>query len=323
MNVLPLSSRNLIRISGKDSFNFLQGIITNDIFRLSRQSPVIYAGFLSAQGRVQYEGLIYDTGKFSAGNSGDLLVECDGIFSGDIINHFKRYKLRSKVKFESAGDFKVGWIPPASASQQIEFRPEDYLLIKEAESLVFEDPRSSNLGKRVLYRPDSLSFSEKSPSNAQNLYIYHRMRLGIGEGAKDFPVGSLLPQESNLDLLNGIDYRKGCYVGQELVIRTHHQGIVRKRVLPVNLIDGHGNPVNNFKADSMVDISALDDNLQPKSKRPAGKLISVSGSLGLAMIRLDHYQPGKAQFSLKDNDIQDIRLIVDESCLDIESHSGK
>jgi folate-binding protein YgfZ len=107
-------------------------------------------------------------------------------------------------------------------------------------------------------------------SASANEYLLHRYTLGIPEGGNDFPPGILLPQESNLDLLNALNYQKGCYVGQELVIRVHHTGVVRKRVVPIR-----------FEGEAV-----MGDVVDGETKK-VGKVVSVYQNQGLALIKLD------------------------------------
>lgn len=102
-----------------------------------------------------------------------------------------------------------------------------------------------------------------------------RFQLGVPEGATEILSGEALPLEYNLDQLNGISYQKGCYVGQELTARTHFQGVIRKRLMPLVIGGGGGELVAGDKVTA------------PGAARPVGKLTAVAGDRGLAVIRLD------------------------------------
>ena len=160
---------------------------------------------------------------------------------------------------------------------------------------LFRDPRAPELGYRLIadssFEPGTTAQnSAKWKSSNLSEYMRWRYSHAIMEGSTEFRPGVMLPQESNLDWNHGIDYRKGCYVGQELVIRTHHKGVVRKRVLTVHL-DGPLEALIQLKQQVMegrsVDLQAEGD---ASAKRPAGKLVGIEGDMGLALVRLDGWQ---------------------------------
>merc|ERR1712013_945006 len=104
-------------------------------------------------------------------------------------------------------------------------------------------------------------------------YILHRCKLGVAEGSDDMPQGKCTPLEHNLDYMNGVSFHKGCYIGQELTARTHHTGVIRKRILPLRL----------SQAASEDDV---EQGLKNGAGKSVGKLIAVEGNLGLGVVRL-------------------------------------
>ncbi|KAK0753122.1 hypothetical protein B0T18DRAFT_385243 [Schizothecium vesticola] len=209
-----LTSRRLLSLSGPDAAKFLQGAITANLTTASPSSPGFYAAFLTAQGRVLHDVFIYP----SPSSPSTYLLEVDAPHAPGLQRHIKRYQLRSKfsVTLLSPSDLTVqhlwGGPPPPSSL------PEG--------TITLPDPRAPGLGWRVL------SPSPLTPTASENTYHLHRYLHGVAEGQSEMLRDVALPLESNLDLMGGVDFRKGCYVGQELTIRTRHRGVVRKRVLP-------------------------------------------------------------------------------------------
>jgi folate-binding protein YgfZ len=191
-----------------------------------------------------------------------MLVEYDERIEDKVFAWIKRYILRAKVKIT----------------------PLDDKIIYSAEKFdnSYEDGRTPLMGFRSIGHANTIS----SESFNQNDYTKLRYRLGIPEGFEEFGISKAVPQEFNLDYLHGIDYRKGCYVGQELVITVHHKGQVRKRILPVNV--NKGTQLN--LGDELVLDTAKD------SKRAPGKVICSNGNLGLAMMRLSELESSKSHF---------------------------
>jgi mRNA-decapping enzyme subunit 2 len=124
-------------------------------------------------------------------------------------------------------------------------------------------------------------------------YDLRRTIMGVAEGQSEILKETALPQESNIDYMSGIDFRKGCYVGQELTIRTHHTGVVRKRILPVQIYDtgGKSSPLQelSYNPDSDLVLPPRGSNISrvDKKGRSAGKWLGGVGNVGLALCRLE------------------------------------
>lgn len=114
---------------------------------------------------------------------------------------------------------------------------------------------------------------------------------GVAEGQKEIPREETLPMNANIDLMNGIDFKKGCYIGQELTIRTHHTGVVRRRILPIALYDVSSSAPEKLEYDSSFSFPApereTDIRKADKRKRATGKFIGSVGNIGLGMCRLE------------------------------------
>lgn len=161
------------------------------------------------------------------------------------------------------------------------------------------DCRAPGMGQRILL-PSSSSGSgavgnapaleglEEAPLSA---YTIRRYLRGVAEGQKEIPREETLPMNANIDLMNGIDFKKGCYIGQELTIRTHHTGVVRRRILPVSLYDTATGPPEKLEYDPSFGLSTperdTDIKKDDKRKRATGKFIANVGNIGLGMCRLE------------------------------------
>ncbi|XP_061387125.1 putative transferase CAF17 homolog, mitochondrial [Musca vetustissima] len=237
--VESLDQRQLVRVKGEDVIPFLQGLTTNDIRQLqSSHTGSLYTMFLNKAGRVMYDAIVYK----SPSDSSTILIECDQEVCNELMRHLKLYRVRRKIQIDSIADelkvwcvFQSGGGPAAVLPQM----PVDNMDI-------INDPRLPELGYRLLATSDrtseeiskllkNLSNIKIELSNGGNNYRLHRYKLGVAEGMQDMPPGKQFPLEANCDLLNGVSFNKGCYIGQELTARVHHTGVIRKRHMPVIL----------------------------------------------------------------------------------------
>jgi folate-binding protein YgfZ len=198
--IFSLSHREVISISGNDRFAFLQGLITKDIFSLKPDS-LLYALLLSPKGRIDFDLFIFcDTHK----------IYMDTDQWEDLIKRLEMFKLRCDVVIEKEM-LKVYSILSDDIQQ-------------EKECFIFKDPRHSEMGWRA-YTTDVLEYAQDN-----SLYDEKRVRLGLPDGLKDMVKGRALPLEWNMDILNAIDFDKGCYMGQELTARTKYRELLKKRI---------------------------------------------------------------------------------------------
>ncbi|KAF1924219.1 Aminomethyltransferase folate-binding domain-containing protein, partial [Didymella exigua CBS 183.55] len=281
--IAPLPHRRLISLSGPDTIKFLQGLITNNV-HADRDQP-FFAAFLDSRGRVLwdvfvwvYPALLAEKGTWSC------YIEVDSSEVEALRKHLKRHKLRSKVAIEPVPEEALGvWAAWGEAHESI-----------NAQAVIAElpDPRGdlSTLW-RILAKPDSDLLGDRVEAQDTQQYHLQRYQQGIAEGPQEIPRESALPMEVNIDLAQGIDFRKGCYVGQELTIRTKHTGVVRKRMLPVELDFGNG--ILGTSLESGTDIKQLDEAGAIKKGRAAGKFVAHIGNVGLALCRLEMMTPMK------------------------------
>lgn len=298
--LVALSSRRIISCSGPDSPKFLQGVITQNILppASSSSSSVVAAGsygaFLNATGRVLHDVFIYrDPRGSTPGES--FLIEVDAAEATRLERHIKRYKLRANfaVRLLDPGEVTVwhGWDDKGGVTVAGEEAGPHQLLH-------LRDPRAPGLGHRILTEAGREPAVDLDKAADEDVYRVRRYLMGVPEGQSELIRENALPLEGNLDVMGGIDFRKGCYVGQELTIRTKHTGVVRKRVLPVMIYGAEGGEeqprqLEYLPAADGVSMSAstipTDTSIGRLGKRgrSAGKWLRGVGNVGLALCRLE------------------------------------
>jgi len=248
---IKLENRGLIRIQGEDAKEFLQGLISNDTQKLQPETP-LYATFLTPQGKFLHDFFLLET-------SEGLLLDCEASRLGDLLRRLTMYKLRSKVDLVDCSEsFSV------------------YALINSDTSIGYTDPRCDALGQRVVLPvagADVVLSDAGLEKGEMETYETLRLSLGIPDGSRDMVVEKAILLENGIDELNGIDWDKGCYMGQELTARTRYRGLVKKRLVPV-LIDG-----------------ATPESGQPVTMdgREVGEMRSGLSEKGLALLKLDAF----------------------------------
>ncbi|KAM9349358.1 putative transferase CAF17 homolog, mitochondrial [Symphorus nematophorus] len=281
-----LSHRTLLKIQGQDTSPLLQGIITNDMGLLEEPGlTAMYSHMLNVQGRTLYDIMLYSLKEAAAGQG--VFLECDSTIKDSLLRHLKVYKLRRKVNINPCPELSV-WavLPNQKSAGENASKPE---LCSPDKALVWEtDPRTQEMGWRLVLdnqvNPSDIITSCQKGDTEE--YHRHRYAIGLPEGVKDLPPGVALPLESNLVYMQGISFSKGCYIGQELTARTHHTGVVRKRLMPVRL----SAPVQDLEEGAA---------LQTQSGKPAGKHRAGVRELGLSLIRMAH---AKEVLMLKSSD---------------------
>jgi folate-binding protein YgfZ len=234
--IVPLRERRLISLSGSDAPRLLQGLITNNVEHYQGNGDTgFYAAFLNAHGRVLSDAFIYWT-KGASGSAGDgrYLIEVDGQDAANLIQYLTLHRLRSKVHIDTSDEYQIWAAWDQVSDPQSSTQPNQSVIH-------LPDPRVNGFSHRFLipqqHNP-STTLSDRFaslPLATPQDYKLRRYLYGIAEGHNEFEPGRALPHEFNLDHTNAIDFKKGCYVGQELTIRTQHTGVVRKRVLPVQI----------------------------------------------------------------------------------------
>lgn len=302
-----LSNRRLISVHGADAPKFLQGLTTNNLH--PSWTSGWYSAFLTAQGRVLWDVFIYPTtwsraykswldsgtGKGKEEGNWSCLIEVDADEVEHLAKHLKRHKLRSKIhlKVVDEGEWNVfatwGGNASETSGPQMQHVPDPTAPIR------LVDPRVPAFGQRVLLPsqdalPNAEGMDQLESANLES-YTLRRYFHGIAEGQKEILKDHALPQESNIDFMNGVDFRKGCYIGQELTIRTHHTGVVRKRILPVQLYPSEAMVPSTLDYERSWDNSPAPQGADIKKAegrgRSAGKFLAGIANVGLALCRLE------------------------------------
>ena len=261
---IPLPHRGVLALSGDDVHGFLQGLLSNDIERV-RSGDAVYAALLTPQGK-----FLHDVFAVEIGETVYLDAEADRL--DYLAKRLKRYRLRAKIAIQDASnDWSVEAVPDGAAQFDLTGAGPG-ASARFGGGIAYVDPRDGRFGVRLL-RP------AKTPTGLPegNFEDYEalRYRLAAPDGSRDMPVERAFLLENNFERLNGVDWQKGCYVGQEVTARTHYRGSVRRRLVPVAL-DG---PV---ASGARIAVAG----------RPVGEMRSSLNGLGLALLRLDRIGDG-------------------------------
>jgi len=255
--------RSVIAVGGPDRIEFLQGLISNDATKAA-PARAIWAALLTPQGRFLNDMFVAD------GGNDTLLLETERERAPALARKLAMYKLRSKATVEDRGkqlEVAVAYGPDAAQTLPLDG------------VIAFVDPRLAELGLRVIAPLGTAASALQSRGfSAAPIETYDtlRLQLGVPDGSRDLIVEKALLLENGFDELNGVDWQKGCYMGQELTARTKYRGLIRKRLLPVT-IEGPAPPAG-------TPVMAGD--------KEAGEMRSAAGDRGLAMLRLDSLGDG-------------------------------
>ena len=264
-----LPGRAVITLSGEDRATFIQGLISNDVHRVTAEEA-IYTALLTPQGKYLHDFFI-------AAADERLLIDCERERAADARRRLGRYKLRSQVTIAEASELAVVALWGDGAFAALGLSNEPGRAARFAGGVTFVDPRLPSLGVRAILPVgagiadlEALGFAAADPL----AYDRRRLALGVPDGSRDMIVEKSLPLECGFDDLNGIDWKKGCYMGQELTARMRYRGLVKKRLLPVH-VDGPMPPPG-------TPVLAGD--------REAGELRSGHDQIALALLRLEFVQ---------------------------------
>jgi folate-binding protein YgfZ len=250
-----LPDRGVVKVAGEDARNFLNGLVTTDLDKL-KPGLGRFGALLTPQGKITVDFLITEA---PAGHGGGFLIDCPKALADGLATKLKFYKLRAKVTVEN---LDLGVL--AAWDGTLAAQPD----------LAFADPRNEQLGYRILI-PDDLKQKLSDLIGAELVdaadYEAHRIALGVPRGGLDFMYSDAFPHETNMDRLAGVDFDKGCYVGQEVVSRMQHRGTARTRSVKVLLDD--------LSPEAGVSVMAGDKSVGTMGSSAQGK--------GIALVRID------------------------------------
>jgi folate-binding protein YgfZ len=261
MKAALLTDRSVLRVTGEPARGFLHNLVTGDIETLT-PGAARYTALLTPQGKIIADFFVIEAGD---DHGGGFFIDGPKALAADLAQKLTFYKLRAKVTIESIETLAViaAW-DDQGATDDVSFD----------DGLVYRDPRLPALGLRAIV-PADLARKAAADLGATladaSDYEAHRIALGVPRGGIDFIYGDAFPHDADLDKLNGVDFRKGCYVGQEVVSRVEHRGTARNRIVAV-AFDDH-------PAEDGVAVTAGD--------KTVGTMGSSAGKQGLAMLRVD------------------------------------
>lgn len=256
-----LTERGVIRIEGPDARSFLQGLVSNDVNRADG-SQAVYAALLTPQGK-------YLADFFILGDGDTLYLDIAKADVADLMKRLTMYKLRSKVTLQDASDdFAVWAVFGGTGEMPAQEKRSDG-------TLLYADPRLAKAGGRALVPASADPAALGGDIALADAYRDYRIGLGLPEAPDDLIRDKSILLESGFDELNGVDWKKGCYMGQELTARTKYRGLVKKRLITV-AVDGDATPGTDIVADGKV----------------VGDVRSTSAFTAIAMLRLDAIHSG-------------------------------
>ncbi len=270
---IRLENRGVLKLGGADLRSFLQGIISNDVTKISAKQ-VIWSAFLTPQGKFLHEFFLAQA---PAMEEEIFLLDCERERRADLKKRLSMYRLRSKVTIEDAdADYEVAAVIGPGALTALDLSAEPGSAQAREGGVVFTDPRLSALGARAILPRSSALAGFDSGSQAD--YDGLRISLGVPDGSRDMEVDKSILLECGFNELNGVDWDKGCFMGQELTARTKYRALIKKRLLPIRFAGGAPEPGTAVLSDG----------------KEVGTIRSVANGMGLALLRLDRLEGGAA-----------------------------
>lgn len=268
---VALPDRGLIAVTGADVCEFLQGIVTNDMETVT-DSRAVYAALLTPQGKYLHDFFVFRIG-------GVLYLDCEAARRDDLMRRLAIYRLRADVALEDASDdFAVHALFGADVWDAAGIAPQEGFAAPFGGGAVYADPRTAALGARAALPPDRAArvLAEAGFAEADHAtYDGLRIGLGIPDGSRDMDLEKSLPLEYGFDDLNGVDFEKGCFIGQEVTARMKRRNLVRKRLLPVGIDGAPPAPGTTVQC----------------GDHDAGEMRAILDGAGLALLRLDRLAP--------------------------------
>ncbi len=267
-----LDDRGIIVVSGQDRRAFLQGLVSNDVEKVG-PNHAQYAALLTAQGKYLHDFIMVEP-------NDAIWLDAEAGRLADLKRRLSIYRLRAKAAIDARDDLAVAAVFGEDALAALLLPDEPGAARPFGAGIALVDPRLSALGARAILPRDEIrmvltqsGFEETAPE------AYDRLRLGLGvpDGSRDLVVEKSILLESGFDELHGVDWQKGCYIGQELTARTKYRGLIKKRLMPVR-IEGPPPPPGTIVTEG---------------GREAGEMRSARDGVGLALLRLDAVAAGR------------------------------
>ncbi|EKE76464.1 CAF17-like 4Fe-4S cluster assembly/insertion protein YgfZ [Oceanibaculum indicum] len=267
-----LPPRRLLKVSGEDRLSFLQGLVSNDVAKVT-PDRALWSALLTAQGKFLHDFFI-------AEQDGTYLLDGEADRLDDLKRRLSLYRLRAKATIEVVEDRQVVIAWGENAISALGLPDEAGAAATFGGGVAFADPRLAGAGAR-LYLPDVAAL-EAAGFAAGDPAAYDRLRISLGlpDGSRDMQVDKAILLENGFDELHGVDWKKGCYVGQELTARTKYRGLIKKRLLPVGI------------AGPLPDAGAI---IEADGKEAGEMRSAVDGpdfAVGLALLRLEALESG-------------------------------
>ncbi|MBL1146615.1 MAG: folate-binding protein YgfZ [Pseudomonadota bacterium] len=253
-----ISNRGIVTVAGDEAQDWLQDLVTGDLKQLA-PGQAVYSCLLTPQGKFLHDFLITQ-------RENTLFLECEAARAGDLARLLKMYALRAKVTIADAvSEYRIYAAWGYDNTVQLPFSDAWY-----------RDPRHEKLGFRAVLPQDK----DIETGAAFDDYDLHRIRLGIPDGSCDLAVKLSTILDYNIDLLHGVSWKKGCYVGQEVTARMHYRGLLKKRLFPVKSANNTPLP----PAGTAVTVE--------EDGKKAGEIRSSCGAEGLALLKLAVLEQG-------------------------------
>jgi folate-binding protein YgfZ len=252
--IAELSDRGVVTVSGPDAAPFLDNLFTTDASKAG-DGDAVYGGLLTPQGKILFDFIVFNDGE-------RFLIDISRGLVPDFVKRLGFYKLRARIEIADLSAERIVVAAWGGSAPPILDGP------------VAPDPRLPALGWRAIVPPGADMAPDYEEATEAD-YHAHRIALGIPEGAADFAYGDAFPHDAAMDQLHGIDFKKGCYIGQEVVSRMEHRGTARRRPVAVRAAGAAGLTAG-------APVTAADVSV--------GAVGSSHGNLGLALVRLDRAQ---------------------------------
>ena len=274
MKAALLPDRGVVKVAGLDARKLLNGLVTADMVKVTPARPC-FAALLTPQGKIIVDFIV-------VGDDESFFLDCPRALATTLVERLKFYKLRAKVVIEDVSETVVVmaiWDGGAPAHWGVPY----------------PDPRLPELGLRCISPPPPADAAAAFGAQLVDAAAYeaHRIALGVPAGGLDFAYGDAFPHEADMDQLNGVDFQKGCFVGQEVVSRMEHRGSARTRVVPVIFAGAAPSAGIAVTADG----------------KPVGTMGAAAAGRALAMLRLDRVAEALAAGASLRADGTELRLI--------------